>query len=369
MKYVFSKSIMFAALVVITGCGDKGGSDNKQAQVPGIQGRVNAVGDANTYCDLTGTTVICYSRDVMGAVCNTSTDTTTMSRTYSDNITLCNVITHMQNEFSSCNVSQALSAAYTQYNCVNLVQQGGLTPVNPGFPSTGDASLKTVQCELEAYRYVRRWWGTTQIGTPKITAQIAFTSSFGQEFDLRRHFPLFDFGKFGTTRLVYIPAGAISSADSLKVVNEGFSGRASVYSQVGYAGQPVSMDVLSDDGTEKLSVSCAGQSTSFRKNTLGRVPTFYRCVGTSSLYGSRREKIDVSFPYNAGLMNTELPIGSNLVATVIGDTGGLDNARISFTARGVATQSSMISSSYLKANSILRATDGLTNVDLKCGPQ
>lgn len=372
MKQALSKSLILATFVVLSACDKGGGGESKKeaAVIPGPQGRVQAQSNPNTYCDFNNTTgsMICYAVNPanVSQSCNTGT------QPYSSLQTLCQNIIQLQRSMQ-CNVQEAINLVYHQQNCAAYLtnQQSGLNgiPQNNGLPQNTDVNFKSVQCEFEAYRISQGRWIRREIRTPKLTAQISFDGRMRQDMDLRSKFLGFDIGNFGRTKMTYMPAGIKGTADTLTISNQGLN-ETMTLSQSGFAGQPVKMDLMSDDGQMKLSVSCAGQAgVQFKKNSVNKAYTSYVCRGSSSLYGSHREQIEVSFPFDSSLVNTELAIADNLTAVVTGDSTGTDTARITFSAIGVGTDISLITSANLKATSVLKASDGLTNVDLTCGPQ
>lgn len=364
MKHVFTKSLLLVAAVVSFSSCDKGGGGGGGQQanvptVPGPQGNIYAQNDQNTYCNFANGSLICYSRNFQGNQCATNT------LTYTDIPTMCNQLNQLQNLGlgNQCNVSLAVMQAYNQY-CLN--QNGGtVTPSNPTMPNiTGPH----IVCEFEAYRSSQGRWFRRESRTPKLTAYLGLGSTTtAASFDLRNKFFGFDIGSFGRTTMSYKPAGIKGTADTITISNQGLDGSLSL-SQSGFAGQSVSMDVMSDDGNMKMVVSCIGQGATFRKNIVAKVFTQYVCRGKASLYGSRMENIEAVFPYNASLLNSELNLAENLTATVTGDSGS-DNARITFTANGIGSSVSLQSSAYLKTNTELTGTDGYTTLNLKCGPQ
>lgn len=362
MKHVFAKSLLLVAAVVsFSSCSkDGGGGGNQQANVPtvpGPLGNIYAQNDQSTYCNFANGNLICYSRNFQGNQC------TTNPLTYTDIPTMCNQLTQLQNLGLSnqCNVSLAVMQAYNQY-CLNQNNGGTVSPTTPTI--TGPH----ITCEFEAYRSSQGRWFRKESRTPKVTAYLGLANTTSSaSFDLRNKFLGFDIGQFGRTTMSYKPAGIKGTADTITISNQGLDGSLSL-SQSGFAGQSVSMDVMSDDGNMKLVVSCIGQGTTFRKNVAAKAFTQYVCRGKASLYGSRMENIEAVFPYNASLLNSELNLAENLTATVTGDSGS-DNARITFTAQGIGSGLSLQTSSYLKTNSELTGTDGYTTLNLKCGPQ
>jgi hypothetical protein len=363
MKHVFTKSLLLVAAVVSFSSCDKGGGGGGGQQanvptVPGPQGNIYAQNDQNTYCSFTNGSLICYSRNFQGNQCATNT------LTYTDIPTMCNQLNQLQSLGlgNQCNVSLAVMQAYNQY-CLN--QNNGGTVVNPSAPNITGAH---VVCEFEAYRSSQGRWFRRESRTPKLTAYLGLVNTTSAaSVDLRNKFLGFDIGSFGRTTMSYKPAGIKGTADTITITNQGLDGSMSL-SQSGFAGQAVSMDVMSDDGNMKLTVSCSGQGATFRKNVAAKAFTQYVCRGKASLYGSRLENIEAVFPYNASLLNSELNLAENLTATVTGDSGS-DNARITFTASGIGSGVSLQSSSYLKTNTELMGTDGYTTLNLKCGPQ
>lgn len=352
MKQVLMKTLIVAAAVMSFSSCDKGGGGGNApaATVPTIPGtpvgNVYVQGDQTNYCNFVGGNMICYS-----PICNSNT------LTYTDLNTMCSQLTQLQQfgfgtTVTQCNVSAAAQFAYSSYcqNSGGIIGGGTLNPSN-------DPNFKTIQCELEGYR--------NSVSLPTRTATISFDGRRAQEIDLQRKF-IFDIGKFGRTKMTYKPAGIKGVADTITLSNEGLA-RSLKFSQSGFAGQPVKMEAMSEDGSMKLAVTCTGQGV-FKKNVAVKAFTQYVCRGTSSLYGSTKETIEASFPYNAGLLNSELNLAENLTATITGDTGS-DNARITFTAHGVGTRVSLQSSAYLKTTSQLNGTDGYTTLNLTCGPQ
>lgn len=357
--------MLFAVVSAVSSCnkgGDGGGNGGaQQATVPNISGtptgNIYAQGDQNTYCNFSGGTLICYGRNYQSAVCNTT------AVTYSDVATMCTQLNQLQamGLANQCNVSMAAMQAYSTY-CLN---QNG-TAVTPT-PTTNDPNFKTIRCEFEAYRVSQGRWLRREARTPKMTATMSFDGRMSQTIDLRSKFFGFDIGNFGRTTMKFTPAGVKGTSDTITITNEGLDKSLNL-SQSGFAGQAVTLDATSDDSTMKMTVSCVGQSSNFRKNVAGKIFTQYVCRGKASLYGSRMENIEASFPYNATLASSELNLAENLIATVVGDSGG-DNARITFTANGVGSNISLQTSAYLKTQSQLTGTDGFTTLDLKCGPQ
>jgi len=364
MKHVISKSLLLVAAIISFSSCDKGGGGGGGQQanvptVPGPLGNVYAQGDQNTYCNFANGALICYSRNFQGNQCATNT------LNYTDIPTMCNQLNQLQNLGlgNQCNVSMAVMQAYNTY-CLN--QNGGST-VTPNVGQSTDPNFKTIQCEFEAYRVSQGRWLRQESRTPKLTTTLSFDGRTSQAIDLRSRFLGFDIGNFGRTTMNYKPAGIKGTADTITITNQGLDKSLNL-SQSGFAGQAVTLDVMSEDGNMKMTVSCAGQSSSFRKNVAAKAFTQYVCRGKSSLYGSRLETIEAVFPYNAALLNSELNLAENLTATVTGDTG-TDNARITFTAHGIGSSVSLQSSAYLKTKTELTGTDGFTTLNLSCYPQ
>lgn len=364
MKHAFTRGLLLVAAVVsFTSCNkDGGGGGGQQANVPtvpGPQGNIYALNDQSTYCSFTNGSLICYARNSQGNQCSTNT------LTYTDIPTMCNQLNQLQSLGlgNQCNVSLAVMQAYNQY-CLN--QNGGT--VNPSLSNMPTITGPHITCEFEAYRSSQGRWLRKESRTPKLTAYLGLAStSSAASFDLRNKFLGFDIGNFGRTTMSYKPAGIKGTADTITISNKGLDGSLAL-TQSGFAGQSVSMDVMSDDGNMKMTVSCIGQGATFRKNVAAKAFTQYVCRGKASLYGSRMENIEAVFPYNSSLLNSELNLAENLTATVTGDTGS-DNALITFTAQGIGSGVSLQTSTYLKTNSELTGTDGYTTLNLKCGPQ
>lgn len=367
MKHVISKSLLLVATVLSFSACNKGGGDGgggqQQAQVPtvpGPLGNVYAQNDQNTYCNFANGTLICYSRNFQGNQCNTN------ALTYTDIPTMCNQLNQLQSLGlgQQCNVSMAVLQAYNSY-C--LGQNGGTGTVTPNLPASTDPNFKTVQCEFEAFRVSQGRWLRREARTPKMTAMMTFDGRVAQSFDLRRQFFGFDIGHFGRTTMTYKPAGVKGTADTITISNEGLD-KTLKFSQSGFAGQAVSLNATNEEGNMNLMVTCQGQSSTFKKNVAVKAFTQYVCRGKASLYGSRLEAIEASFPYNQSLLNSDLNLAENLTASITGDTGS-DNARITFTAHGVGFNVSLQSSAYLKTTTQLSGTDGYTTLNLTCGPQ
>lgn len=363
MRSALTKSILLASVALLSSC-DKGGSDNKTAQVP-TSVRIQAQGNGSQFCDVSGSQITCYGLNSVNAQCNSGT------QNFSDNVHLCQQMQTLMNSSmgSACNTASAAQTVYSQYNCNTLLSQnqGGLTPpINSG-TTPDNSTLRTVECEFEAYRSGNSGFFNRQVGTGHLTGQFNFDGRLPQTFNLRSKFLGLDAGAFGVTKLIYTPSTIQGSSDTITLSNQGLNKQLQA-SQSGFAGQNVSLDMQSDDGSMRLTVSCTGK-TGFRKNIKPKAYTQYVCRGESSLYGSKREKVQVSFPYNSTLIGSELRIAENLTATVTGDQSGADDARITFTATGVGSSVSLISNAYLKTKSVLKATDNYTNIDLTCAPE
>ncbi len=378
MKQALKYSFLLATVLIVSACDKGGGGSNDSAPkqavvptVPGPQGQVfaNQQNDPNTYCNynnVTGT-VICSARNQFGnGTCNTS------SQTYTDINTLCQRLQVLQNESVTCNARQAIQITYDQNNCQSILSQLNGGGFNQNIPNQQvDSNFKTVQCKFEASRIANgKFLGirtSKEIATPSLTTLISFDSRRTQTFDLRSRFLGFDIGNFGRTTMIYAPSGVRNVSDTLTLSNSGLN-KALNLSQSGFAGENVSMDVMSDDGNMKLTVSCKGQSQ-FRKNVAGKIPTQFVCSGTSRLDGGYKNEINISLPYNSNLTNSPIELADGLSAVITGDSNNGDNAQITFTAQGVSTNTSLVSSAYVKTATELHATDGLTEVNLKCGPQ
>jgi hypothetical protein len=370
MKQPLSKVIVLATMIVLSAC-DKGGGDggNNQpaptavAQVPGPQGRVMAQNDQNTFCDFNNGSFICYSRTWAAG----NPQCSTPARTYTDTVTLCQQLQQLQQtDMSSCNVFGAFSNILTQYNCANVAPLVTAPPVLTG----SDVNMKTVQCEMEAFRQSKG--GFFRINNPggTLSATMTFDSRVKQVIDLRRKF-IIDWGNLGNVRMTFTPAGIKGVADTITLSNQGLRGVHSLLtiSQSGYAGEEVRLEAASDDGSMKFSLSCKG-TTPFRKNIVNKTFTKYVCRGNSRLDGfGRGEKVEFSAPYSSGLANSEVALAEGLTATFTNDGSGADNARITITALGMGENVSLLSSAYLKTTSQLNATEGVNSVNLTCGPQ
>ncbi len=362
MKQTLSTGFLVATFIILAACDKGGGSDNKkEAVVPGPQGRVQVQNNPGVYCDFTNNSgtgsMICHNQSQSN--CNSGT------QTYTDIKTLCSQITQIRSNSSNCYVDEVLTLISTQQNCASFVnQQQQLNPIG-SVNQNNDFNVKTVKCEFEAMR--SRGFGSY---IPKTSISIPVDGRMKQVVDLRTKFLFFDIGSFGNTQMTFMPAGIKGNADMITISNQGLNEKAMSLSQSGFAGQQVTLDVMSDDGEMKLSVKCGGQvGSQFKKNAVNKVYTKYTCRGTSSLYGSRREPVEMAFPFDTNLFTSELPLAQNLSATVTGDTAGSDSARITFIAYGVGQNLSMTTSSNLKSVSILKASDDLTNLDLTCGPE
>ena len=183
----------------------------------------------------------------------------------------------------------------------------------------------------------------------------------------------FNYGNFGKTILKYTPSIVRGRADSITLVNNGLNGRMRT-SQTGFAGQAVNLDIYNEDSSLKLSVSCSGEKSIFKKNVAVRAYTRYVCRGRSSLHYASSEDINVAFPYNSSLMNSELNLSEGLTAVITGDDSGKDNAMITITARGVdlfgdQKLTTVQSAAYLKTQSVLETSSPGTGVKLDCGPE
>jgi hypothetical protein len=374
MIQALKKGFMLATLIVLSSCDKGGSSNNKQVQITSPQGRVQGQ-DAANFCDLSGTSITCYSKNSSGQVCNST------AKSYSDTTTLCQSLVQIKNEMYNtvnvCDVSSSVNVVNNQYNCsiTGGQQNASLNPINPSFPSMTDPNMKTIKCDFEAYRNNQNggWSIMNQVyQTPKTTAIMTFDGRYGQNFNLRNYF-IFDIGNFGTLNMNFVPAGNKGTADTMTISSKGFrnqNGDKMNMSQSGFAGQAIELETISSDGKIKLNVSCAGQQPSqFKKNVTKKSFSKFVCRGTSSLYGSRRENIEIALPYDSSLLSNEVSLAENLKAQVTEDVLGQDNARITFTADGVCSDMKLVSSAYLKTMTKLNATDGYTTLDLTCGPQ
>lgn len=370
MKNVFIKIILLVTTVLaFSACekGGGGGGGNNTAAVPAVagapQGQIIVPNSGNNlYCTFTGNTFVCRGQNFTGAVCDSS------AYTFPDLATMCQQLSGLQsshlNMANACNFTSTVMYMQNTY-CLNINNNG--TTLNSGnMNQNNDPNFKAIQCEFEAYRVSQGRWLRREARTPKLTATFGFDGRTAQTYDLRSKFLGFDIGNFGRTMMQYKPAGIKGTADTITLSNEGLDKNLNL-SQSGFAGQAVKLDVMNDEGTMRLAVSCVGHST-FKKNVVAKQFSQYVCRGTSSLYGSPREQIEVSFPYNSSLMNSELNLAENLTATVTGDSNG-DNARITFTAAGVGSGVSIQASAYLKTTTQLKGTDGATTLNLTCGPQ
>lgn len=370
MKHVISKSLLLVATVLSFSACNKGGGDGgggqQQAQVPtvpGPLGNVYAQNDQNTYCTFTNGALVCYQVRQGMSTCSTNT------MNYTDIPTMCSHLQQLQNSGGTynpngCQIYSAVTQALTQY-CANQNNGGGTVMPNTNINLTGPHIL----CDFEAYATSQGRWLRRETRIPKLTAGFGLLSSTSSaSFNLNSSF--LGIGPFGNTTLSYKPAilGKKGTADTITLSNQGLLGKGSGLTQSGFAGQTVSMEVMSDDGNMKMVVSCSGQGATFKKNVAVKAFTQYVCRGKASLYGSRLETIEASFPYNQSLLNSELNLAENLTASITGDTGS-DNARITFTAHGVGFNVSLQSSAYLKTTTQLSGTDGYTTLNLTCGPQ
>ncbi len=208
------------------------------------------------------------------------------------------------------------------------VPNGQPTPVN---------GQRVVTCEYSAYN---RGYVTGTIKLP-----ITIEPGTNQEISLNHKYFFIDIGRFGTTKMLFTQ-GKRGLADTITLSNEGLNRELS-FSQSGFAGQTVRLEAQDDRGRTKLTLSCTGES-GFKKNIVNSKYKQLVCVGRANLIQARGEKqlINVSLPYDAGLLNSDIQLASGLTAQVIGDGEGLDNARIEYTANGVGLDHSVNSGAY-----------------------
>ncbi len=379
MKQALAKGLIFASFVALSACnkgGDSGGGGQQVAQVPGPQGQI-ASAVPNSYCNFNGGVAGCTSV-INGTTC------TTNSITYTSIETLCSQINSIQSVTTTnaaCNpaivmnnITDVITKVYSQYCATST------TPFPGSTTGVAGPNSKTISCSFQAYRtedtenrggFFKRFLNNGSANTGLLTGEFHLDGTTPSSIVLNGQF--FNMGNFGKTVLQYAPSMLRGTADTITLSNNGLNGRLNT-SQSGFAGQAVKLDVLNEDGSMKLSVSCSGEKSLFRKNIVGKAFTRYVCRGKSSLHYSSSENIDVAFPYDASLMNSELNLGEGLTASITGDSAGKDDAMITITARGVdivgdQSLTTVQSSAYLKAQSVLQSSGTGTNVNLKCGPE
>lgn len=373
MKHYISKSLLMSSLYLLSACGGGGGgsSPQKTAQIPAApQGQISV--NTDNFCELANNRITCHTLDTKNQAC-----TVVSKNSFSDVKTMCEQVTIMLQETGfgvACSPTAALNKTYTDFNCATVLgQQNGLPPVvppatpwPPGVPN--EPYMKMVRCDFEAYRVYGDHFKLT---VPQSSLTEYFDGRTMKSISLRKSIFGIDPGGFGDLKLIYKPLNPITKktqADTFTLVSTGLNKNKNMsFSQLGYAGRPLQMDILSDDGCFELRIKCESASI-FNKSQPATQYKNYRCKGESSLYGAEREKIDVLFPYDASIVNTELQIGNNFTAVVDADKGG-DNARITFTAIGAALGTSIKTSAYLKSTSTIKAGDSLSNLEVTCSPE
>lgn len=366
MNTKLSTLIIGTALVVLTGCGDKG-SDSKSAAIPGLPaGRIavttNGTADLYNYCDV--------APDQKSMTCVTSIPSGTsvitcpaLTISYVDQISMCNAMnTTLQQRLvnngamnGQCGANSGRLAMDNAFRtlCTNVANTNvnNNTPYIPPMVDGGTIPQNTsraIGCEFRAVHKVGRY---VQIIKPFSDVRMLTNSKRKASIDSGSRFGKADFSFDPASDKITISASGVNKDTDIV--------------QVGSATQEVSLDVHNEDGSVNVKMFCKDVSGAapIAKDVLS-----YSCKGKSRLTNTT-EYIDTVVAVE-DLNFDEVELAKNLTIRMNQGATGLNNALISLVAKGVSrADSSVISSSSIYSAAKILINDGASKVDVTCLPR
>ncbi len=353
---LFKTATFFAGLLVLTACSGAKNNDNRNGgvvPVVGPQGRINAFGTNNTFCELNNGQIVCSAIDqATGAVCRTT------ARNYNnqDITSLCNEVRAIQNESlqpNACNVSAATSRILQEY-CGGINGGGAGFPNNPSFPY---APARFLNCNVSV-----NGGYPTPVSLLAGNGPSSFTL-FLSENKSKSIFKIFSVwypSSIGEVKLSYSQAKGLTP-ETLTVsakIKDRSAGRRVDLNHSGFAGAPINLSA--NVNGIALNVDCNQNVTSnYALNESANLV----CVGASNMVGSDNvENIQFIQPLNSIASGQEIQLSQSLSIN-------LDKRRGLLTVNTVVDnhlETNMSSTSSLKANSLTEANEGLGKAKLNC---
>lgn len=363
MKTSLLTLVVGLMIVGLTACNDKGGGD-KDVSIPGLpQGRVNVTGyngavDPNNYCDI--------AQDQRSVTCATvTTNSQGQSQTcvaptiiFSDITTMCqNLSSQLNNSGTNLNGMNnrglqcgrtAMQFLYSQ-KCLGIPTQQNLPASLPIPNQNGNGSnlqnrSRIIRCDYEAVRNHDGIIFTGSGARKTVFLNDSESASFKANSD-----------RFGVVTVSYERSADVIRIDASRINKD------TNVVQTGYGGQEVRMEVVNDDNSVRVTVSCRDADARILNSSL----MSYVCNGTSKING-RTEKVNTSISAD-DLLEGDVQLADGLILSVAEGSAGLNNALVTLKASGISRAASTVASSaYVNGAAQLKISDGNNRVDVSC---
>ncbi len=361
MNMSAGRKILAFSFLALSAC-NGGGGNSKSADIPVQPAIVSALGNQNVYCEVGATTLTCFKKDMRA--CQTAVTS------FTDVATLCaRAQSLMMDNF--CDTRAALNEVI-RTRCQTIPVQSGVPipgqvyptnpwsptqPFNPVNPIDNIQGKQSIFCKLSG----------SNAGVPLSgSALIPIDANFEETISLNNPMTCAT-SISGIMTLTYSPGRMSVLADRIKLAVNDLNSEIS-FSETGYAGDDVRLDVTNRRGDLNYQIECSSRGD-FKKHITPRNLGRFVCRGEANLNlmdGPGRQRIDVSFPFDSALTESDLILADGLTAKV---TEYGTNARIEYNAEGLGRKYSVISSAYLKTKSSFKAKSGRYFVDVSCGPE